>query len=44
MYNLNDNNETNDNIINNHLSPQITEHKKDHTYGVRNTGPGLGQA
>jgi hypothetical protein len=28
---------------NNHISPQLPEHKKNMTYGVGNAGPGLEQ-
>jgi hypothetical protein len=35
------NNSTNINKTNNHLSPQLTEHKKTMTYGIGNLGPGL---
>jgi hypothetical protein len=37
------NNSTNINKTNNHLSPQLTEHKKTMTYGIGNLGPGLWQ-
>jgi hypothetical protein len=38
------NNFTNINKTSNHLSPYITEHKKETTYDVGNSGPDLGQA
>jgi len=39
------NNSTNTNKKNNHLSPQLTQHKnKTMTYDVENPAPGLGQA
>ena len=37
------NNFTNINKTSNHLSPYITEHKKETTYDVGNSGPDLGQ-
>ena len=30
--------------MNNQISPQLIEHKKTKTNGIRNSGPGLGQA
>jgi hypothetical protein len=38
------NNSTNINKTNNHLSPQLTEHKKTTKYDVEHRGPALGQA
>ena len=31
------------NETNNHIAPQLVEHKKTKTYDFRNSGPGLGQ-
>ena len=39
-----DNNTTNINKANNHLSPQIIEYEKGHDIYVRNPDPDLGQA
>jgi hypothetical protein len=38
------NNSTNINKTNDHLLPQLIEHKKTTTYDVGNPGSGLGQA
>ena len=41
------NNSTNINKMNNHLSPHIIDHKKDHEWwhmANKNPGPGFGQA